>query len=346
MMTNTDLGVFAGIDTHAEFHHAALIDAAGRELADRRFPATRAGFAQLVGFFHTAGTVVRVAVEGTGSYGAAVTRVLLEHGFDVAETTPGDKADRRLRGKTDAADAYTAARAALSGRARAIPKATTGEVEALRLLRTTRSLTVRQQTQVMNQIKQFLVTAPAEFRERFPRSTNLRLVRALTATRLTGTDPVTAALLTTLRIDARRWLELRATAAELTKQLNRLTEQVAPALTAVAGVGPDTAAALLVATGQNTQRVPSDGALAHLFGIAPIPASSGRTNRHRLDRGGNRQANAAVHRVALVRLAHDPATRDYIARCMARGKTKREGIRLLKRHLVRELYPLLAAIDK
>jgi transposase len=344
MMTNTDLGVFAGIDTHAEFHHAALIDATGRELGDCRFPATRTGFGQLLQFFQAAGRVVRVAVEGTGSYGAAVTRVLLERGFDVAETTPGDKADRRLRGKTDAADAYTAARAALSGRAAAIPKITTGEVEALRLLRTTRSLTVRQQTQVMNQIKQFLITAPASFRERFQHSTNLRLAQALVATRLTGADPVTAALLTAVRIDARRWLELRATAAELKKQLDTITKRIAPALIKVRGVGPDTAAALLVATGENTQRVPSDAALAHLFGIAPIPASSGRTNRHRHDRGGNRQGNAAVHRVALVRLAHDPATRDYIGRCMARGKTKREAMRLLKRHLVRELYPVLAAL--
>ena len=346
MMTNTDVAVFAGIDTHAEFHHAALIDAAGRELGDRRFLATRAGFSQLIQFLHAAGDVMRVAVEGTGSYGAAVTRVLLDRGFDVAETTPGDKADRRRRGKTDAADAYTAARAALSGRATAIPKDTTGEVEAMRLLRTTRSLTVRQQTQVMNQIKQFLVTAPAELRERFPSSTNLRLARALAATRLPGTDPVTAALLTAVKIDARRWLELRATAAELKQQLDAITKRIAPELIKIPGVGPDTAAALLITTGQNTQRVPSEAALAHLFGIAPIPASSGRINRHRLDRGGNRQGNAAVHRIALVRLAHDPMTRDYIARCMARGKTKREAIRLLKRHIVRELYPALAAIDK
>ena len=344
-MTNTDLGVFAGIDTHAQFHHAALIDAAGRELADRRFPSTRAGFAQLIGFLDGAGEVVRVAVEGTSSYGAALTRALLEHGFEVAETTPGDKADRRLRGKTDAADAYTAARAALSGRARAVPKLTTGEVEALRVLHVTRRLTVRQQTQVMNQIKQLLVTAPAGFRERFQQPSSLQLTRALIATRLTGTDPVTTALITALKIDARRWLELRATARDLAVRLRKLTTQLAPELTAVPGVGPDTAAALLISTGQNTGRVPSEAALAHLFGIAPIPASSGRTNRHRLDRGGNRQGNAAVHRVALVRLAHDPGTRDYIARCLARGKTKPEAMRLLKRHLIREIYPVLAAIN-
>ena len=346
MMTNPDLAVFGGVDTHADFHHAALVDELGRELGEQRFPASTAGFKQLISFFDAAGDVLRVAVEGTASYGAAVTRDLQLRGFEVVETTPGDKADRRLRGKSDAADAYTAARAALSGRATAIPKATTGEVEALRLLRTTRSLTVRQQTQVMNQIKQFLVTAPAGFRERFPRSTNLRLAQTLAATRLPGTDPVTAALLTVVKIDARRWLELRATAAELKRQLDAMTKRIAPELIKIPGVGPDTAAALLIATGQNTQRVPSDAALAHLFGIAPIPASSGRTTRHRLDRGGNRHGNAAVHRVALVRLAHDPTTRDYIARCMARGKTKREAIRLLKRHLVRELYPVLAAIDK
>jgi transposase len=345
MMTNADLDVFGGIDTHADFHHAAVIDRTGRQLADRRFPATGAGFAELIRFLQAAGEVITVAVEGTNSYGAGLTRALLEHGFTVVETTPGDKSDRRLRGKTDSADAYTAARAAASGRATAVPKRSTGEVEAIRVLHVTRRLTVRQQTQLMNQIRGLLVTAPTELRERFRQPSQLQLTRALAATRLVGADPVSLALLTALKLNARRWLELRDTAADLTRHIRTLIQQTAPALTEVPGVGPDTAAALLIATGQNTTRVRSEAALAHLFGIAPVPASSGRTTRHRLDRGGNRQGNAAIHRVALVRLAHDPATRDYLTRCITRGKTKSEALRLLKRHLVRELYPVLASID-
>jgi transposase len=344
MMTTTGPDVFAGVDTHADFHHAAIIDDLGRELADRRFPATMAGFTQLIEFLTGAGEVVRIAVEGTNSYGAGLTRRLLEHGFTVLETTPGDKADRRLRGKTDAADAYTAARAAASGRASATPKDSTGDVEAIRVLQVTRRLAVRQQTQLMNQIKALLVTAPIGVRERFAHRSRLQLARALAATRLVGADSVQEALLSALKIDARRWLELRQTQTQLTSQIRALVQRTASELIEVPGVGPDTAAALLIATGQNAHRVTSEAALARLFGIAPIQASSGRTLRHRLDRGGNRQGNAAVHRIALVRLAHEPRTKDYLTRCLSRGKTKREAMRLLKRHLVRELYPVLATL--
>ena len=345
MIANTDLGVFVGVDTHADFHHAAVIDSLGRELGDLRFPATTAGFAQLVEFVNTAGVVLGAAVEGTNSYGAGLARVLLEQGWSVLETTPGDKAERRLRGKTDAADAYVAARAAASGRASAIPKDSTGAVEAIRILQVTRRLTVRQQTQLMNQIKGLLVTAPAGLRERFQHRSRLQLARSLATTRATGKEEVETVLLVALKLTARRWIELRDTAKQLTTQINTLVDRVAPTLVQVPGIGPDTAAGLLIAAGQNTTRVRSEAALAHLFGIAPIQASSGHTTRHRLDRGGNRQGNAAIHRVALVRLSHDTETKDYIARCIGRGKTKREAMRLLKRHIVREIYPILANLN-
>ncbi|WP_210505637.1 IS110 family transposase [Naasia sp. SYSU D00057] len=349
MMTNQASpaqGVFVGVDTHRDRHHAAVLDRTGRELADRSFPATPAGYWQLADWVEAFGPVEVAAVEGTSSYGAALTRFLLERGWRVVETSPGDKSDRRRRGKTDTADAFTAARAALSGRATAVPKDSTGVVQAIRLLRDTRRLVVRQQTQIMNQIRTFLVTSPAEFREQFRQPTALRLAQALASSRPATTDPVSAALGSVLALHAARWLDCRNQARQLQQQLQALLEQAAPTLLAIPAIGPDTAAALLVAAGQNTRRIPTEAALAHLFGIAPVPVSSGNSSRFRCDRGGNRDGNAAIHRIALGRLRRDPRTVDYIARTMARGKTKRDAIRLLKRHLVREIHPVLQALTQ
>lgn len=349
MMTNqlpAAQGLFVGVDTHRDRHHAAVLDPTGRELADRAFPATPAGYGQLADWVETLGPVTVAAVEGTSSYGAALTRALLGRGWRVVETSPADKSDRRRRGKTDAADAFTAARAALSGRASAVPKDSTGVVEAIRLVRETRRLVVRQQTQIMNQIRAFLVTAPADLRERFRQPTALRLAQALADHRPGASDPVGAALARVLALHAARWLDCRRQAQTLQRQLQSLLEQIAQPLLAVPAVGPDTAAALLVATGQNTGRIRSEAALAHLFGIAPVPVSSGNSSRFRCDRGGNRDGNAAIHRIALGRLRRDPRTADYIARTMARGKTKRDAIRLLKRHLVREIHPVLLALTQ
>jgi transposase len=347
-MTNlapTAQSVFVGVDTHRDTHHAAVIDYLGRELADRSFSATPVGYQQLAAWVTQFGPVERAAIEGTSSYGAALTRFLQDQGWQVVETSPGDKVDRRRRGKTDAADAFTAARAALTGRAAAVPKTTTGPVEAIRLLRETRRLLVREQTQTMNQIRAFQVTAPGQLREQLRRPTAFRLVQAILE-HPAGGDLVTGTLIEVLQIQARRWIELREQSRLLAKRLQALLEEAAPELLARPGIGPDTAATLLVAAGQNTHRIGSEAALAHLFGIAPVPASSGKTSRHRLDRGGNREGNAAIHRIALVRMRHDPRTADYIGRTMARGKTKREAIRLLKRHLVREIHPVLAHLTQ
>jgi transposase len=349
MMTNQASpaqGVFVGVDTHRDRHHAAVIDRLGRELADRGFPASPSGYRQLAEWVEQFHPVEIAAVEGTSSYGAALTRALQERGWRVVETSPADKSDRRRRGKTDAADAFTAARAALSGRAAAVPKDSTGIVEAIRLVRETRRLVVRQQTQIMNQIRAFLVTAPAELREQFRQPTALRLAQALIQQRPEGTDQVSAALTGVLAMHARRWLDCRQEARNLQRQLQELLEQVAPPLLKVPAVGPDTAAALLVAAGQNSGRIRSEAALAHLFGISPIPVSSGNSSRFRCDRGGNRDGHAAIHRIALGRLRHDPRTVDYNSRTMVRGKTRRDAIRLLKRHLVREIHPILIALTQ
>lgn len=331
-MDDNTAGIYVGVDTHARTHHAVVIDDQGEPLGDAQFPATAAGYRQLQDWAETLGPVRRAAVEGTHSYGAGLTRLLLDAGWDVRETTPGDKADRRLRGKTDAADAATAARAALSGRAYAIPKTGDGPVEQIRILRTNRALLVRQQTQLMNQIKGFLVTAPDAFRDRFRNLTRVRLARQLAA----GTHDDTLAEV--LADSAQRWLQLRQRARELEKKLAVLIRAHHPHLLDLLGVGPDNAARLLIAVSDHPDRIGTEAQMAHLFGIAPIAASSGRISRHRLDRGGDRSANAAVHNIALTRVRTDPRTRDYLTRCHTRGKTPRESMRLLKRHIVRELH--------
>lgn len=341
MLQPASSGIYVGVDTHAETHHVAVLDEFARPLADRKFPATQAGYDRLVDWAESFGQVQIAAVEGTNSYGAGLKRVLLAAGWQVRETTPGDKADRRLRGKTDAADAFTAARAALSGRASAWAKSGDGPAELVRILQVNRTMLVGQQTQLINQIKSLLITAPEELRDQLRGLTNVRMAQHLAQTR-----PPTDRSLTTLTIEvladnARRWLDLRERARALAKQTQTLLVEHAPDLIAIHDVGPDVAARLLAAVGDNGDRIRSEAALAHLFGVAPIPASSGRTNRHRIDRGGNRSANCAVHRIALVRMAHDPRTRDYVTRCLARGKTKKDAIRLLKRAIIRELYPAL-----
>ena len=349
MMTNPSSAsptVFAGVDTHRDRHHAAVIDGLGRELGHQAFPATPEGYQQLADWVEQFGHPERTAVEGTASYGAALTRALQERGWLVRETSPGDKSDRRRRGKTDAADAFTAARAAASGRASAVPKDSTGPVEAIRVLRESRRLIVRQQTQTMNQIRSFLVTAPAELRERLRHSTAFRLAQALSQLEVPDADVVTRALSRVLAANARRWLELRGQARELNNELQALLEQIAQPLLEIPAVGPDTAAALLIAAGQNSDRIRTEAAMAHLFGISPVPASSGNTSRMRCDRGGNRDGNAAIHRIALGRLRRDPRTVDYLNRTLARGKTKKAAIRLLKRHLVREIHPVLLALTQ
>jgi transposase len=191
----------------------------------------------------------------------------------------------------------------------------------------------------MNQIRQLLITAPTDMRDMVPVGTQLQLARALQQITATAdSSRITAILIPALAAAAARWIALRTEAQHLQHQLTELLHHAAPRLMALDGIGSDTAARILIAIGDNRTRIKSEAALAHLFGIAPIPASSGRSTRHRLDRGGNRQGNAAIHRIALVRLAHRQDTREYITRCTARGKTHREAIRLLKRHLVREIY--------
>jgi hypothetical protein len=257
----------------------------------------------------------------------------------VIDVNTPDRQDRRRRGKSDRFDAYSAARAVLSGRATTVVKDRAGEVEAARLLRTTRQLLVKQRTETINQLHSILVTAPEPVRAKVTGVTGKRLARACLRLRDRATDDlVTATVKDMLRSLGRRYLHLDEETTRIKRALTEVVTAYAPELVAVRGVGPDVAATLLAAAGQNTNRIHSEAALAHLAGAAPIPASSGKTTRHRLNRGGNRQANAALHRIALVRIRSHQPTRDYVAKCLARGKSKQDAIRLLKRYIAREIY--------
>ncbi|MEO6309106.1 MAG: IS110 family transposase [Leifsonia sp.] len=344
-MTDSKQKIILGVDTHKHFHHGAVVTVLGEKVADRRFDATPAGYEQLIGWTLSFGTVLRAGVEGTGSYGAGLTGRLRRHGIDVIDVIAPDKQERRLHGKTDQLDAYSAARAVLSQRARTIPKTRDGDVEALRVLQTTRRLLVKQRTGTMNQIKGLLVSAPEALRVRLTGLTGKKLALACQKLRDRRTDDtVTTATVDMLRSLGRRYLESKTEADRIEKTMKGLVESYAPELLELHGIGPDVAAALLVVTGENVDRLTSESALAHLAGTAPIPASSGKTNRYRLNRGGNRHGNAAFHRIVLVRMKTHQPTRDYVAKTLARGKTKRDAMRLLKRYLAREIYPILIAI--
>ncbi|MFC5125246.1 IS110 family transposase [Pseudoclavibacter helvolus] len=332
--------IFAGVDTHADTHHAAVIDSNGKQLGDAQFPTTPAGYAALAAFLTAFGMAVRVGVEGTGSYGAGLARHLGAAGFVVVEVLRPNRQLRRTRGKSDPLDAYAAARTALAQDEHATPKAGAGQVEAIRYLLVARRSAVKARTAAIVQIKSLLVTAPDLIRERYRSLGDKALIAALARLRL-STDPLLAAVGQGLRSLARRHQLLGEEVSDLDQALAALTAAANPALVAAKGIGTITAAQLLVTAGDNPDRLRSEASFAALAGVSPIPASSGKTTRHRLNRGGDRQANAALHRIALVRMSYEPRTRDYVARKRALGHSNKEIIRCLKRALAREVFTLL-----
>lgn len=333
--------VTGGVDTHAEVHVAAALDQIGGLLGSASFPVSATGYAALLAWLRGFGPLGRVGVEGTGSYGAGLTRHLHAEAVEVVEVARPNRAERRNRGKSDTLDAENAARAVLAGTTTAIPKTRDGLVEAIRVLHTTRAGAVRARTAALNQFNGLLVAAPEVVAERLRGLSRTRQVGAASAFRPGDlTDPAHATR-RALRNLARRIQDLTAEITATTNDLRRLTQQAAPELVEQSGVGPDTAAQLLITLGDHPERVATPAAFAALCGVSPVPASSGKTVRHRLSRGGDRQANRALHIIVLSRLKTDPQTRAYLERTTARGKTKREAIRLLKRYLARHIHRIL-----
>ncbi|WIV60843.1 IS110 family transposase [Amycolatopsis nalaikhensis] len=335
--------VYAGVDTHKELHVAAVVDDGGTVLGTHSFSTTRAGYRALTAWIGEHGRLARIGVEGTGSYGAGLTRHLAKAGATVLEVDRPDRSDRRRRGKDDDLDAISAARAVLHNRRTAIPKSKDGAVEALRVLRTARAQAVRERRNALQLLRMTIVSAPDEVRDQIRNLTRMQLIRVVAAWRpdvSNAADPI-GAYRVALKSMARRYLELTDEIADLDDLINPLVEALAPQLLARLGIGVEIAGQLLVTAGDNPDRMTSEAGFAMLCGVAPLPASSGTTQRHRLNRGGDRQANRALHLAVVSRIRLDPRTQAYLARKTSEGHSKLEIIRCLKRYLAREVYYLL-----
>ena len=333
--------VILGVDTHLDVHVGVVIDAIGRVQGTLAITTNHRGYEQLLDWAQGIGVLRRAGVEGTGSYGSGLTRFLEERGITVIEVNRPDRSRRRSRGKSDPTDAESAARAVLADDAKCIPKAQSGLAEALRTLSVARRSAVKAKTQAVNQLRALLVSAPSFIRDVVLKVKPEDCVAACAALRRDDENPVLASLKTALQLLAKRWTALHEELRELDKQLARLTKLAAPRLLARFGVGPQTAATLLVTAGDNPSRLRNEAALAALCGVSPLDASSGKMSRHRLNRGGQRQANNALWTIAMVRMRSDARTREYVARRTREGLSKKEIHRCLKRYIVRELYPLI-----
>jgi transposase len=334
--------IVVGVDTHKDVHVAAVTDPLGRVLASAAFPAEAAGYRALLAWAHEHGVVRRAGVEGTGSYGAALSRYLRSEGIEVIEVNRPDRAKRRARGKNDTVDAEAAAQAVLSGRASATPKDGDGPVEQMRIYKIAKDSAVKARRQAINQLKAILVNADPQLRQSVA-----GLGRAALITSCADLDeaihPGGSAVIHTLRTLARRIKALTAEAAELATRIEHLVQAVAPALLEQHGVGADCAATLLIAVGDNVERLTDEADFAALCGVSPVERSSGKIQRHRLNRGGDRQANAALFRIVLTRLRGEPRTLAYVERRTREGRTKREIIRCLKRYVAREIFTIIRA---
>ena len=283
-------------------------------------------------------------VVGCGSYGSGLARFLRRHDQRVAEVArPPRRSDRRLSGKSDSLDAEHAARTVLAGDGTTIPKLADGQVESIRVVKIARDTAVKAQSTAIITLKAVLVTASDELRGELEPLTKHKLILGYAALESGGAvSESDTAMRHTLSHLARRWLELHEEVKVHTRLLKALTQAVAPAMLERFGIGFDSAAELLIAAGDNSDRIRSEAAFAKMCGVCPIPAGSGKSSgRHRLNRGGNRQANAALYRVVIVRMRWHAPTIAYLARRTAEGLSKKDIIRCLKRFVAREIYRFL-----
>ena len=336
--------VTGGVDTHLNVHVAAALDNLGGLLGVESFPTTSGGYEELLGWLGRFGPIAVIGIEGTGSYGAGLARSAINAGVRVVEVDRADRAARRRSGKSDPLDAVAAARAALSGKAAGASKGRDGHVEAIRTLALAKRSARADRTRAINQMRALVMTGPDDIRARFARSTTSALVAGAAVMRPRPGDIVGHATRISLRELGRRAAYLGAEIDRLDELLGPLLAARAPGLLALPGVGPDVAATLLIAAGDNPHRLRSEASWAHLCGVAPIPASSGKITRMRLDPAGDRQANHALWRIVFSRMSFERGTRAYVERRVAEGLTKLEIIRCLKRYVAREVYPHLRAV--
>jgi transposase len=338
-IVEAERAVIGGVDTHLDVHVAAALDPIGGVLGVESFVATPRGYQALLEWMRRFGTVTKVGVEGTGAYGAGLTRFLQRAGIEVVEVDRPNRQVRRQKGKSDPADAVEAARGVLSGRSTGRPKTRDGNVEAIRVLLVAKRSARERRLRAVHQMRQLSYTGPDVLRGRFKGLSTTDLVAEAAALRPRQSgDQVEYATKVPLASLGRRALELEDETAHIDTLLAELVDVTAPDLLGLFGIGTDTAAVLLVTAGDNPERLRSEAAFAHLCGVAPIEASSGKVQRHRLNRGGDRNANQALWRIVMTRLAFDPRTRDYMERRTKEGRSKREVIRILKRYVAREVY--------
>jgi transposase len=332
-----------GVDTHKDVHVAAALTRQGTMMATGTFPATAAGYRQLLAWARQLGQVAAAGVEGTGSWGAGLARFLRGEGIVVIEVNRPDRSARRRRGKTDAIDAEAAARAVISGQAAVIPKSADGSVEAMRFYKLAKDSAVKSRTQAVNQLKAVIVNGDPQLRDQLRDLTTYAQVQYCAELLPAGCSAAITASHRVLRLLARRIQHLSAEIRQLEKLITAEVRVTAPALLELFGVAQDSAATLLIAAGDNPGRLTGEESFAALCGVSPVESSSGQTQRHRLNRGGNRQANAALFRIALTRLRADPRTRAYARRRTRNGRSKREILRCLKRYIAREVFKIISA---
>ncbi|MDP9868828.1 IS110 family transposase [Streptosporangium brasiliense] len=335
--------VIVGVDTHTEAHVAAVLTVQGVLVGTRPFAATACGYAELLAWARSHGRLHRAGVEGTSSHGTALTRYLRRHRVQVIEVNRPDRAVRRRRGKTDAIDAENAARAVLSGQASAVAKSGDGAVEMLRMVKLAKESAVKARTQAINQLRAIVARTEPHLRESLAGLGPATLFRRCAELPSAQADDLTTVATEVLRILARRILALTEEIRCHQQRMRSIITACAPRLLERHGIGPDTAAALLITAGDNPDRLTSEAAFAALCGVNPIEASSGKTTRHRLNLGGDRRGNSALYTIVLTRLSRDQRTRDYAERRTGEGKSKKEIIRCLKRYVAREVFPIIAA---
>src|SRR5215218_9922918 len=335
-----------GVDTHKDTHVGVALDGLGRFQGTLSVAANLAGYKKLLEWASGFGHLEHAGVEGTCSFGAGLARFLKAEGIKVSEVTRPKRREQYRTGKSDPIDAEAAARAALAGTATGVPKDADGEVEMIRTLRITRRSAVKARAQAANQLQALLITAPEGLKSELCQLSTARVVEKASRLRPGATpSDVEAATKFALRSVARRHRQLSEEISELDEQLDRLVSELAPELVEVEGIGTDTAASLLIAAGDNPERLKNEAAFAHLCGAAPIPATSGKSVRHRLNRHGNRDANRALYVIAVCRMNRDERTRSYVAKRTAEGKSKKEIIRCLKRYIAREIYRILTSLS-
>ncbi|WP_248430867.1 IS110-like element ISEc21 family transposase [Escherichia coli] len=339
----TETAVVGGVDTHKDLHVAAVVDQNNKVLGTQFFSTTRQGYRQMLAWMTSFGALKRIGVECTGTYGSGLLRYLQNAGLDVLEVTAPDRMERRKRGKSDTIDAECAAHAAFSGIRTVTPKTRNGMIESLRVLKTCRKTAISARRVALQIIHSNIISAPDELREQLRNMTRMQLIRTLGAWRPDASEyrNVTNVYRISLKSLARRYLELHDEIADLDVMIAAIVDELAPELIKRNAIGYESASQLLITAGDNPQRLRSESGFAALCGVSPVPVSSGKTNRYRLNWGGDRAANSALHIIAIGRLRTDDKTKEYVARRVAEGHTKMEAIRCLKRYISREVYTLL-----